>query len=408
MSKKYVIIGSGVAAVTAAKAIRDLDEEGIIQIYGKEKSMPYNRIYLSKELFSDLGSEKNLIKKEKWYKKNNILVFPDTKITNINTDARFVVTADGNQVPYDKLLLCTGSKNRKLPMEGALKKGVFTIREMQEAEEYKAYIKNKDHILTIGGGVQGLETAWSLLKAGREVTIIEAGSRLMARQLDERTSLLLKNKIETMGVNVYLDALIERISGGDEDSEVVINGSEPISCDSVIYSIGIQPNIELAETTSIQTNRGIIVDEEMKTNVEDIYAAGDAAELNGEVEGLWGTAMEQGKVAGSNMAASKISYKKPLTVTIFNGFNLELFSMGLVDESKCDQSVIEDDGNEKYTRVFIKDKKLVGVISLEGAMASMLYTKAIENQVSLDGIDLDHTSVSELMDEVKRRQVIIA
>ncbi|MDV4150211.1 FAD-dependent oxidoreductase [Clostridium sp. AL.422] len=402
MSKNYVIIGGGVAAVNAAKAIRDIDAEGTIKVFGKEKSMPYNRIYLSKELFSDLGSEKNLIKKENWFNKNNISVSPDTKITDINTDSRYVVTADGKQIPYDKLLICTGSKNRKLPVEGAAKKGVFTIREMQDAEDFKTYVEDKNHTLIIGGGIQGLETAWSLVKAGKTVTIVEAAPRLMPRQLDERTSALLKNKIEALGVSVYEDASIKGILGDDEVNGLLINNGESINCDSIIYSIGIQPDIELAEATSIKTNRGIIVDEEMRTNVEDIYAAGDAAELNCEVEGLWGAAMEQGKVAGLNMASSRTSYKKALPVTIFNAFNLELFSAGLVDENKCDESVIEDDGNERYTRVFIKDKKIVGVISLGGIDALTPYTNAIEGEISLDRIDLNGISVSELMNELKR------
>jgi nitrite reductase (NADH) large subunit len=402
MSKNYVIIGGGVAAVTAAKAIRDTDAEGTIKIFGKEKSMPYNRVYLSKELFSDLGSEKNLIKKETWFSKNNISVFPVTKVTSINADSNFVVTADGKHIPYDKLLLCTGSKNRRLPVEGAIKKGVFTIREVQDAEDFKAYVQDKNHSLIIGGGVQGLETAWSLIKAGKKVTIVEAAPRLMPRQLDERTSLLLKNKIEAMGVSVYQNTSIKGVLGNDEVNGLLINSGESIYCDSVIYSIGIEPNIELTETTGIVTNRGIIVDEEMRTNVENIYAAGDAAELNGEVEGLWGAAMEQGKVAGLNMATSKTFYKKALPVTIFNAFNLSLFSVGLVDESKCDESVIEDDGKEKYTRVFIKDKKIVGVISLEGIAALTPYIKAIESGISLDGIDLNGISVSELMNVIKR------
>lgn len=408
MSKNYVIIGSGVAAVNAAKAIRDLDKEGRIMIFGAEKSMPYNRIKLSKELFSDLGSEKALIKKEKWYQTNQISMYPDTKITRINTESRYVVTSYGNKIAYDRLLLCTGSNNRKLTIDGAWKKGVFTIREMAEAEEFIRFIADKNHILTIGGGIQGLETAWSILQAGKQVTIVEASSRLIARQLDERTSLLLKNKIEATGINVYLNASIERILGEEEVSEIVVNGSEFIGCDSVIYSIGVHPNIELVETTAIATNKGIIVDEWMQTNVEGIYAAGDVVEVNGEVEGLWGRAMEQGKVAGANMAGANTTYRKILPVTIFNAFHLALFSIGLVDENQCDHSIIEEDGNESYTRLFIKDKKIVGVISLEGIAASLPYKAAIENQVTLEGIDLERTTVTELMNELNNRQAILA
>ena len=211
MSKHYVIVGSGVAAINAAKAIRDQDKEGTISIYGEEYSMPYNRIKLSKELFSDLGSEKVLLKKEKWYKTNSISVYPKTKIAKINTDAHMVMTEHGDEIAYDQLLLCTGAKNRKLAIDGADLTGVFTIRDMQEANTFKSHIEKKEHIVTIGGGVQGLETAWSILQSSKKVTIVEASSHLMARQLDERTSLLLKSRIEAMDVDVYVNANIERI-----------------------------------------------------------------------------------------------------------------------------------------------------------------------------------------------------
>ena len=188
-------------------------------------------------------------------------------------------------------------KIESYPLNGVDKKGVFTIREMHEAEDFKAFIEDKTSIVNIGGGIQGLETAWSLYKTGKKVSIVEVAPRLMAKQLDEKTSHLLKNKIEEAGVEIHLNASINQIIGENEVKGIVI-GNQTIPCDSVIYSIGVVPNIDLVENTSIHTNRGIVVNERMETNVEDVYAAGDVTELNGEVEGLWGRAMDQGKVAG--------------------------------------------------------------------------------------------------------------
>jgi nitrite reductase (NADH) large subunit len=404
MGKNYIIIGGGAAAVTAAKAIRNQDAEGTIRIYSKEKSLPYNRIKLSKELFSNLADETVLIKKDKWYQKNDIQVISDIEIMSIDAEAHFVNTSKGEKVAYDKLLICTGSTNRKLTLDGAGLNGVFTIREMLEAEEFKAYIGNKNHVVMIGGGVQGLETAWSLIKAGKKVTIIEVCPSLMGRQLDEKTSGLLKDKIEAYGAEVILNAGIERITGDDEATGVMVNGRGLISCDSVVYSIGVIPNIEITKSTAIKTNRGILVDEKMKTNVEDVYAAGDVAEFQNEVAGLWGNAMEQGTVAGSNMAGADLTYKKVLPTTIFHAYDLELFSIGLVDESRCDHTIVESDGNEKYTKLFIKGNKIAGVISLGGVTESAPYTEAIENQTSLQGIDLEGISVTRLMEELKKQK----
>ncbi len=408
MSKNYCIIGSGVAAVNAAKAIRDQDKEAYIHVFGAEESLPYNRIKLSKDLYSDLHSEKVLIKKEKWYHDQKILVHVETPIININTDKHEILAASGEIYHYDKLLICTGSQNRRLTISGADKKGVFTIREMHEADDFKTFIEDKKHVVNIGGGIQGLETAWSIHKQGKKVSIIEAAPRLMARQIDEKTSSILKKKIEEAGVQVYVSSSIESIQGEMEVEAIVFDNHE-LACDSVIYAIGVTPNIELVKNTKIAVNRGIIVNDQMQTNVEDVYAAGDVAEWNGEVVGLWNPAMDQGKVAGTNMAGfSSITYQRSIPSTIFNAFDFALFSIGLVDENQCDTTIVEEDETRKYTRVFIKDDKMVGVISLEGVVASLPYKAAIENEVSLKGIDLSHVTVCELMNELKKRQKISA
>ena len=403
VSKNYCVIGTGVAAVYAAKAIRDQDKEANIHVFGAEKTPPYNRIKLSKDLYSDLNSEKVLIKREKWYKDQNINLHLQTKVISMDTESQYIVTSTGEKIHYNELLICTGAKNRKLSIDGVDKKGVYTIREMQEAEEFKAFVEDKNHVVIIGGGVQGLETAWSIHKTGKKVSVVEIAPRLMARQLDEKTSMLLKNKLEAAGVSVYLNTSIEQIIGGNEAEGVIID-SGTIPCDAVLYSIGVIPNLDIVKDTRIATNHGIIVNDRMETNVDHVYAAGDVAEWNGEVSGLWQPAMDQGKVAGKNMVSPSVGYQKSIPSTVFNAFDFTLFSIGLVDEHQCDQTLLEEDSDGKYTRIFVKDWKMVGVISLEGVVASLPYKAAIEGRVSLDGIDLNDTSVCEVMNVLKERQ----
>jgi nitrite reductase (NADH) large subunit len=407
MNKSYCIIGTGVAAVYAAKAIRDQDKEAHIHVFGAEKTLPYNRIKLLKELYSDLRSEKVLIKKEKWYDTQNIETHLNTRIVEINTDDRSIMTENSETIHYDNLLICTGAKNRKLSIDGSNKKGVFTIREMHEAEDFKAFVEDKEHVVHIGGGVQGLETAWSIHKAGKKVSIVEVAPRLMSRQLDERTSFLLKEKIEAAGVKVHVNTSVDKIMG-EEEVEGIIIGNETILCDSVLYSIGVSPNIDLVKHTAIATNRGIFVNDRMETNVEHVYAAGDVVEWNGEVAGLWTPAMDQGKVAGKNMVDPSVSYQKTIPSTIFNAFDFTLFSMGVVDEKQCDTTLVEENPDGEYTRVFIKDQRMVGVITLEGVVASLAYKTAIENQVSLAGIEFSKMTIADLMNALKERQKMTA
>ncbi|SCB02513.1 Uncharacterized protein BWINRA5_05990 [Bacillus mycoides] len=403
MEKNFIIIGSGVAAVNAAKTIREYDKESNIFIFGEEPSLPYRRIKLSKDLYSDLHSEKVLIKKQKWYQDNHISVFTNTKVVKIDTNEQFIITFNKEEFSYHKLLICTGANNRRLKINGTNKKNIFTIRDMQEADKLKEYLEDKESIVTIGGGVQGIETAWSILKAGKKVSIVEVAPLLMRRQLDTKSSLLLKQKIESEGVKVYLNASIDSILGEETVTGIKMNGNNQINCDSIVYSIGITPNTTLVHDTAIKLNRGIVVDEKMRTNIESVYAAGDVAEVNDEIEGLWGTALEQGRVAGSNMVSKTAIYKKEIPTTIFNAFNVSLFSIGFVNEEQCDATIVEEDGKEKYTRLFIKDNKIVGVISLEGVTASIPYKSAIEKQVSLEGIDLLNTNISEIMSKLKEK-----
>lgn len=402
IEKRYVIVGSGTAAVHAAKAIRDHDFDAIISIYGEEETLPYNRIKLSKGLFTDLHSEKVLIKKDKWYRENRIDVYNGTTISKIDPDDRVVVTSDGQVISYHKLLLCTGATNRKLTITGATLRNVHNIRDMNDADQLKASLQHGDRICVIGGGVQGIETAWSFIDAGYEVTIVEATPRLMGRQLDAQASELLKRRVTSYGANVELGRGVKQIIGTDCVQGVELENGLFLPCEHVVYSIGIIPNVTLAQHAGILVQTGIIVNENMQTSAAHIYAAGDAAEFQGKVEGLWGSAIEQGKIAGANMANNTVAYQRPVPVTLFNSFETPLFSMGQVDDHQCDASLSRTE-EEPYTRIFIKNGTLSGAISFEGAAVSLTYKSVIEQNIKLDGIDLNHTSMEEIMVEFINR-----
>lgn len=402
-SKHYVIVGGGVAAVYAAKAIRDLDAAADITILGEETRLPYNRIKLTKGLFTDLHSDKVLIKKEKWYNDNRITVKSSAHIVQLHTDRKLVDTAEGDQIAYDKLLLCMGATNRALPVPGAGLKQVHSLRELKDADRLKAELREGDRIAVIGGGVQGLETAWALHEVGYRVTVIEAAPRLMARQLDEASSERLRKALASAGVEVVLQRGITAITGEETVQGIMLSDETTFACEHVVYSIGIVPNTKLVQNTAIEMRSGIVVNSCMETSEPDVYAAGDVAEIDGLVEGLWGAAMEQGHIAGHNMAAAEPeAYRRAAPVTLFNAFGVSLFSMGTIDEAQCDLTISGEE-NGIYTRLFVKDNTIIGAISWEGAAASLTYKAAIEQGVSLDGIDLQNSRVADVMAEVEAR-----
>ncbi|MBB6696510.1 NAD(P)/FAD-dependent oxidoreductase [Clostridium algidicarnis] len=401
MNKSYVIVGSGISAISAAKAIRDKDKSGTISIYGEESMMPYLRIKLSKDLFKDLNDDKILLKKQQWYEENNISFLKDTRILKIDVENKLLMSSKGENISYDKLLIATGSRNRRLPIIGLDKEGVFTLRNVLDANNIKDYLKEKHNVVHIGGGVQGLETAWTLHSNGKEVFIVEAGKRLMPRLLDERASSILKEKIENTGVRFICDTRVDEILGHEKVEAVSINEKQVIPCDSVIYSIGMIPNIEIVKDTKIKTNKGIVVNDNMETSIKDVYAAGDVAEFKGNIEGLWMKATEQGTVAGSNMAGDNVIYKNAVPVTVFNAFNTSLFSMGDVSYGSYDNSISEEvDG--KYIKIFIKDNSIVGAISIGDASISRTVKICIEDGLSIEGIDLDTITIKKLILQMQK------
>ncbi|AIQ18371.1 NAD(P)H-nitrite reductase [Paenibacillus sp. FSL H7-0357] len=402
MTKHYVIVGGGVAAVHAAKAIRDQDAESEISILGEEDQLPYNRIKLTKGLFTDLHSEKVLIKKEKWYRDNRISVKTSTRISSVHPDRQLVETEDGQSVSYHKLLLCMGARNRALPIEGADLNNVHTLRDMNDADRLKDSLQDGSRVAVIGGGVQGIETAWALHEAGYQVTVIEAFHRLMGRQLDEKSSQLLKDTLERSGVKVILQSGVASITGSEFVTGITMDDQSYFSCDHVVYSIGIVPNTALVNGSNILVRQGILVNEQMQTSDPHVYAAGDVAEINGHVEGLWGGAIEQGRIAGNNMAANLTVYRRAVPVTLFNAFGLSLFSIGNVDERQCDMIVCGEE-NGAHTLIYVKDNTITGAISWQGAAASLVYKAAVEQGITLTGIDLNGSNIVEIMAEVQTR-----
>lgn len=398
MNDRIVIIGGGIAGISAIKAIRETDSTTEIHMISNEKFYPYNRLRLTKGLFGNLSSEDIPLQKKEWYEINNVNLHIDKEVTWIYVKEHEVILDDGDTLKFSKLLLASGAHNFTPPIEGIEKDNVYTIRHLEDAWTVKEVVGAKKKPLIIGGGIQGLETAWELNQHGEEVAIAEIQSRLMPMQLDIRASQILRNIIEGYNIKVYLEMQVYEILGENEVTGVSGKNGLQISCDMVVYNAGIRPNIKYVKDTPIQLNKGVIVNNKMETSVEDIYAAGDVVEFGGRTFGLWNIAIEQGKSAGYNMIGRDVIYKNVVPVTTLNAFGISLFSMGNVDEDKCHYSLIEESEDDKsYKRIFINDNKIVGAIVIGDTKKSPVLKSAIENQTLIDEFDLSKIFVKDEM-----------
>lgn len=402
MTKKIVIVGSGIAGITAIKAIREIDLDSEVCLIGEEEFYPYNRIRLSKGIFSQLEENNILLQKKDWYEQNKIKILVNTKVVNVNTNFQEVLLYDGSKIKYDRLLFANGASNRIPPINGIGKNGVYTLRGLNDALEIKSRLNESKEIIVIGGGIQGLETAWILHQHGKKVIVCEVLSRLMPNQLDDNASNMLKNIIQSYGIQILTNTAVKEVSGDAKVEGILIDEKVELKCDMVIYSTGIKSNIDLLGNTNLQTARGILVNNKMETNIKNIYAAGDIAELNNQVAGLWNIAIAQGRVAGYNIAGREIVYENITPVTTLNAFGISLFSMGCIDETKSTNTLVYKDINLKeYKKIFIKDNKIVGAIVIGDTKKSPLLKSAIEKETNLDEVDLSNISVNELFEKLK-------
>lgn len=403
MTKRIVIIGDGIAGITAIKAIREIDLDSEVCLIGEEEFYPYNRIRLSKGIFNQLEGNNILLQRKEWYEQNKIKILVNTKVVNINIDCHEVLLYDGSKIKYDKLLLANGASNKIPPIDGIGKKGVYTLRNLNDALDIKNRLNESKEIIIVGGGIQGLETAWILHQHSKKVIVVELLSRLMPYQLDDKASDMLKNIIQSHGIQVLTSTTVNEILGDDKVEGIIIDEKIELKCDMVIYSTGIKTNIDLIGNTSVQTARGILVNDKMETSIKNIYAAGDIAEFNNQVAGLWNIAIAQGRVAGYNITGREIVYENITPVTTLNAFGISLFSMGCIDETKSTEIITDEDINLKeYKKIFINNNNIVGAIVIGDTRKSPILKSAIEKEIKLDEVDLSNISVDELLDKLKR------
>lgn len=401
---KIIIIGAGIACVSAIKAIRLQNKDIKITVYGEETYYPYKRIRLTKDLASGIQESSLLVEKQSWYEENKVTIYKEKKVIRINPSAHRIYLSDGTVDEYTALLLANGASNLVLPIKGVEKENVFTLRNLLDAQVILEQAEKSKKVLMIGGGILGLEIAWSLTKLGKKVTIVEALPELMSRQLDERASAILKKVVEAHGVVVHTGSQVKELTGNRRVEGFITDQNLSQSCEMVIHCTGIRPNIQLVEDTGIQINRGIVVNNRMETNLPDIYAAGDVAEYQGAIPGLWSVASLQGEIAGSNIAGIRRVYDVPAAATVMNAFHYTMFSIGVVDDSAADIVLIDQPKENKYRKILFRDEEMIGAVFMGSIKELPSVKRAMENKSRFPEVYDRNMQVSDFQNLLQEKQ----
>ncbi len=373
MAKKIVVIGGGIAGLSAAQAAATTDKDASVLLICGEKKLPYYRPRIC-EVFSGLDVEKLNVHSEQWFIDNKIeLIFqmvqeidPETK------QLRFVGVEE--QLTYDKLIIATGAVGNRPEAEGTATDNVLALRFLADINRVRRY---PGPVVVIGGGLLGLEAAWHLSCEGRQVVIIERGERLLMRQLDEEASRFFLHIVENAGIRVALNGSLEAIRNG----QVILSDSRGFPAAVTIFAAGIKPQIALAQAAGLQCNRAIVVDAMMATSADDIYACGDCAEFNGFVPGLWTVSMAQGTVAGKNAVGGEESYTPEEPPYMMNAMGTRIWSGGNITLEESVTRSFPADG--KFYKLFFNDKgQLSGAILIGEIGKSIALKKAIANRMN--------------------------
>jgi nitrite reductase (NADH) large subunit len=288
---RVVVVGNGIAgAAFVEELLKEGPDKASITLYGAEKVGTYNRVRLSEYMAGTVGLEELGMRQRGWYEERGIDVRLGVRVLEVDTVKREVLGSDGERVVYDRLVFATGSESFVPPIPGRDKEGVFVFRTVEDVERMLEAAPKR--AVVMGGGLLGLEAAWGLVARGAAVTVVDLAKHLMNQQLDKAAGVMLKREIEKIGVGVRLGAFTEEISGNGKVEGVRLRGGEELPADMVVVCAGIRSNVGLARACRIETERGIIVDDFMKTSVPDVYAVGECAEHDGVVYGLVAPALE--------------------------------------------------------------------------------------------------------------------
>ncbi len=316
-ARTFVIAGAGLAGAKAAQTLREDGFDGRIVLLGAERERPYERPPLSKDyLRGEVGREKVYVHDEGFYDAHDIELRTGVAVESLDTSSQHVLIAGGERLRYDRLLIATGARPRRLDLAGAQLDGIHELRTVGDSDTLRDRLRAAERVVVIGAGWIGCEVAASARQMGLEVDVVEPLSVPLERVLGTQVGGVFADIHADHGVRMHLGSTVTRFEGADRVSAVSTTDGESIACDLVLVGVGVSQRTEIAQRAGIEVADGIVVDEYLQTSVPDVFAAGDVA---GAYHPLlrrsirvehWANALNQGPAAARNMLGEQVAYDR--------------------------------------------------------------------------------------------------
>lgn len=391
MSEPLVIVGNGMAA---ARLVDELSKAALgryaIAVIGDEPRLAYNRVLLSSVLAGETASHEIELRPASWWQDRGVTLKYGCVATEIDIGRRELKIENDESIAFSKLVLATGSMPLRLNVPGANLLGVHTFRDSRDVDLLLTLAAQKKRVVVVGGGLLGLEAAYGLAKAGAPVTLVHLMDRLMERQLDASAAALLKSLVERKGIKVLLNANTARIHGESHVEGVELADNSTIEADAVIFAAGIRPNTALAKDAGIAVNRGIVVDDHLRTAASDVFAIGECAEHRGVCYGLVEPAYEQAKMLAQHLADKEAFYAGSVVSTNLKVSGVSVFSAGdFMGAEGSEQIVLSDVRYGTYKKLVISQGKLTGAVLVGDTTDALWYLELIRSRSSIAPIRAD-------------------
>ena len=384
---KLIIAGNGIAAITATRTIRAASPDAQIEIYTDEPYPFYLRPRLIQFLAGGLELEDLRVYSPEWYAKRRVGVHLSTPVVGLDVGSHRILLQGGAEATFDRLLLAVGSDPFVPTLEGTRQEGFFSLRSIDDALAIKSHAQlclaaGWTEAVVIGGGLLGLECANALTILGLEVTVLEGGPWLLHKQIDLDGAAVLEEKLGSLGIRCMTNVGPEAILADGSLSGVLLEDGRTVPGHLVLCTAGVRPNLALARDAGLAVSRGVVVDSEMRTSAEHVYAAGDVIEYDGETWCIIPAAVDQARVAGANMVKpGSATYDGTVPSTTLKVVGVDLTSIGVIEG--------QDDGFEElrktdltsgvYQKLVLRNGHIVGAILL-GAKARVPAVSRLINE----------------------------
>ncbi|MFC7475221.1 nitrite reductase large subunit NirB [Dankookia sp. GCM10030260] len=365
--QRLVVIGNGMAGMrTVEELLKRAPQRYEITVFGAEPHPNYDRIALSSVLAGEKTLEQIVINSRAWYAENDIRLIAGDPAVGVDRLERTVTSASGITVGYDRLLLATGSKPLAPPIPGLGLPGTCAFRDINDVEQMLAAAATHRRACVIGGGLLGLEAAWGLKRRGMSVALVHLMPTLMERQLDVAAGTLLQRDLDRRGIAFFTNGQTEQITGTDRATGVKLADGREIEADLVVVAIGIRPNIDIGRAMGLEVNRGIVVDDGMRTSEDpNVFAVGECIEHRGAVFGLVAPIWEQAKVCAAQLAGDEdAAYVTPALSTRLKITGIDVFSAGALNAAdEADEEItFADAARGVYRKLVLRENKVVGAV----------------------------------------------